>query len=38
MINSFADIWAALAAVMMIPLVILAWLLLYDELKRRWGK
>ena len=38
MINSFADIWAAFAAAMMIPLVILAWLLLYDELKRRWGK
>ena len=38
MINSFTDIWAAFAAAMMIPLVILAWLLLYDELKRRWGK
>ena len=35
MINSFADIWAAFAVAMMIPLVILAWLLLYDELKRR---
>jgi len=38
MINSFTDIWAAFAAAMMIPPVILVWLLLYDDLKRRWGK
>ena len=38
MINSFADIWAAFAVAMMIPLVILAWLALYDELTRRLEK
>ncbi len=38
MINSFVDIWAAFALVLMVPPVILVWLTLYDDLKKRWGK
>lgn len=38
MINSFVDVWAAFALVLMLPLVLVTWLSAYDDLKKRWGK
>ena len=30
--------WAVLGIVLMLPLILITWMGLYDEIKRRWGK